>query len=56
MTDDKISKLLKLEPLGKEYLLERGWCCGMRCTNCPFEPNWVNGNKKIKEDVKNKKA
>ena len=25
------------EPLSAEYLLERGYCCGNGCKNCPYE-------------------
>ena len=24
------------EPLSAEYLLERGYCCGNGCKNCPY--------------------
>lgn len=24
------------KPLSREFLLSRGYCCGLGCTNCPF--------------------
>ena len=26
----------KLEPLSREFLLDRGFCCNNGCTNCPY--------------------
>ena len=30
--------------LSKEYLLERGYCCGLGCLMCPYEPKHTEGN------------
>lgn len=29
------------------YLRKRGSCCGNGCTNCPYTPKHVKGNKNI---------
>lgn len=35
-------------PLSREFLLQRNFCCGKKCVNCPFIPKWQHGaNKKI---------
>ena len=47
---------------GKHYYLEsgkiittelfhkqRGYCCGNKCRHCPYEPQYEQGTKKIKE-------
>ena len=31
--------------LSKEFLLERGYCCGHGCLMCPYEPKHIKGNK-----------
>ena len=33
----------------KEKLLERGYCCGLGCQNCPYDPPHTEGVKKIKK-------
>ena len=30
-------KMKKLEPLSREFLLNRGYCCNNGCTNCPYK-------------------
>jgi len=42
------------KPLSKEYLLNRGICCGSGCKNCPYYPKHIKGN--LKTDQKNKKS
>lgn len=37
----------KFEPIGREYLLERGFCCGNKCLNCPYYPKYEKNNKNI---------
>ena len=38
-----------------EKLLERGYCCGLKCKNCPYFPRHITGNKTImKEKTPNK--
>ena len=32
----------------REKLLERGYCCGLGCQNCPYDPPHTEGVKKIK--------
>lgn len=34
--------------LTKEYLLKKKKCCGNKCTNCPYIPKHVKGNKNYK--------
>ncbi len=37
------------------YLLERGYCCGSGCRNCPYEAVEVNSYRRptpVKEDMK----
>ena len=31
--------------LSKEFLTERGYCCGHGCLMCPYEPKHQKGNK-----------
>ena len=40
--------VMEYKPLSKEYLINRGWCCGCQCKNCPFDPKWIKGNVKVK--------
>lgn len=35
----------------EKYHLERGFCCGNNCINCPYEPKAVKGNN-VKKVVK----
>ena len=30
--------------LSKEFLIKRGYCCGMGCLMCPYEPSHIEGN------------
>jgi len=34
--------------LSKEFLLERGYCCGHGCLMCPYEPKHTKGNTMIR--------
>ena len=34
-------------PMSAESLLERGYCCGLKCKNCPYFPRHITGNKTI---------
>jgi hypothetical protein len=36
----------------REKLLERGYCCGLGCQNCPYDPPHTEGVKKIKKSEK----
>lgn len=47
---DENYKFPDLRPLTKEYLLERGSCCGSKCKNCPYTPKHVLGSKDIQDD------
>jgi hypothetical protein len=33
------------------FLLKRGYCCGNKCSSCPYLPPYQKGNTKIKEDT-----
>ena len=37
--------------LSKEYLLERGYCCGHGCLMCPYIPKHIKGNTMSKEKI-----
>ena len=39
--------------LSREFLIERGYCCGHGCLMCPYTPKHTKGNTKL--DAKNKK-
>lgn len=39
---DKKSGLMILTSL---FLSKRGYCCGNKCKNCPYEPRGLKGNK-----------
>ena len=31
-------------PKSREELIDRGYCCGCVCTNCPYTPKYITGN------------
>lgn len=31
------------------FHLERGSCCGNKCRHCPYDPEYIKGTTKIKE-------
>ena len=33
--------------LSREFLIERGYCCGHGCLMCPYEPKHTKGNKNL---------
>jgi len=33
----------------EDYHLNRGYCCGNNCLNCPYEPKHTKGIKNIKK-------
>ena len=37
-------------PMSAENLLQRGYCCGLKCKNCPYFPRHTTGNKIIVND------
>ena len=39
--------------LSKEYLLERGYCCGHGCLMCPYIPKHTEGNTNMSKNVSN---
>jgi hypothetical protein len=45
---DEESGLMVLTPL---FLLNRGYCCGNKCSACPYLPKHEKGNTKIEEDT-----
>lgn len=40
----------EIKPLTKEFLLNRGKCCGSGCLNCPYYPKHTKNNTNIKEE------
>ena len=37
--------------LSREYLIDRGYCCGHGCLMCPYEPKHTKGNTKMKNEA-----
>ena len=37
--------------LSREYLLQRGYCCGHGCLMCPYIPKHIEGNTMSKEKI-----
>ncbi len=35
--------------LSREKLLKRGFCCGLKCKNCPYHPCHIKDNRNVKE-------
>jgi len=42
-----IDLLWTSKPLSKEFLLNRGYCCGNGCKNCPYTPKHTQGTTKV---------
>ena len=42
--------VIVVEPLSKEFLLNRGVCCGSKCHNCPYYPKHKEGVTSIKSN------
>ena len=40
--------------LSKEYLLQRGYCCGHGCLMCPYEPKHKKDNTNLREEFMSK--
>jgi len=36
--------------LSKEYLLQRGYCCGHGCLMCPYLPKHIEGNTNMSKE------
>jgi hypothetical protein len=36
----------------EDYHIRRGKCCGSRCLNCPYEPQYERGNQNLKESLR----
>lgn len=41
----------RYEPLSKEFLLKRGYCCHNGCKNCPYKITKSKNKKKLKINV-----
>jgi len=37
--------------LSREFLTERGYCCGHGCLMCPYEPKHIKGNTNMKKTL-----
>ena len=42
--DYTIDKKSGLFILTSFFLSKRGYCCGNKCKNCPYEPKFIKGN------------
>lgn len=42
------------EPLPIEFLVNRGFCCGSQCKNCPYNPRHTRGTMMLNAEVKKK--
>lgn len=42
-------KKLEPIPLTREYLIQKGRCCGSKCVNCPYFPAYMKGSTDIKK-------
>ena len=40
--------------LSREYLLQRGYCCGHGCLMCPYEPKHKKDNTNLREEFMSK--
>ena len=38
--------------LSKKYLIKRGYCCGLGCLMCPYEPKHTEGKKVLRKKKK----
>ena len=36
------------------YLVKRGYCCSNGCSNCPYSPKAIKGNRKLRPEIENK--
>ena len=46
----QINTYFMATPMNAKSLLERGYCCGLKCKNCPYFPRHIIGNKTIVND------
>jgi len=37
--------------LSREFLLDRGFCCGYGCLMCPYYPKHIKDNTILEEDI-----
>ena len=42
--------------LSKEFLTERGYCCGHGCLMCPYEPKHIKDNTKLNHNYQQKRT
>ena len=42
--------------LSREFLIQRGYCCGHGCLMCPYEPKHKEGNTNMKKRSKSQKS
>ncbi len=38
--DDRVNNPEGDFSLTRDFLLRRGYCCKLKCKNCPYEPRW----------------
>ena len=37
--------------LSREFLIQRGYCCGHGCLMCPYTPKHIKGNKVMSKNI-----
>ena len=37
--------------ISREKLLKRGYCCGLKCKNCPYDPCHIKDNTNVKKET-----
>lgn len=37
------------KPLSSDFLKQKGQCCGSKCVNCPYVPQWQKGSTNVKK-------
>lgn len=50
-----IGDMAKYEPLSREFLLERGYCCNHGCKNCPYKKISTTSHRETKHKTKKSK-
>jgi hypothetical protein len=58
MRHKRVSKIVEgrsHNPLPRELLIRRGFCCGMKCQNCPYSPKHTYGSNKTTARTKKAK-
>ena len=51
LISNPINPINPITALPRKELLARGYCCGLKCLNCPYSPPHQEGVKKIKKSA-----